>query len=145
MAKVKIGTESFNETKDEKTSEVSRFKIGDYNTVCGTRFHSPSDATSACLLTKNNDFRALFEFDVYKGKINKADATLHEDVFKELTPADDETKKEIADLQEFMKAEKLDRVTLTVHQTKEEREKIKGILDDVSEGLFKVFGTVGGA
>lgn len=113
-------------------AENEEFKIGEYTAKCRTEYFSPSDATANCDVTKGNDFRAKFEFEVFKGKVEKADAIMSKEIFDELKADDDQSAKEIADIKDFMKANKLDKVTLTVLESEEKTQKAKKLWSDVA-------------
>jgi hypothetical protein len=111
------------------------FNIGDYVAKCDTNYASPSFAKSECMVTKGTDFRAMFEFEVDAGEVKKADATMDRKIFDELQGDDDQSKKEIADIKDFMDARKLDKVTLTVMETESDIKKKK----QVWSGVDKMF------
>lgn len=115
--------------------EQEEFKIGDYTAKCKTEYHSPSDAQATCDVTKGGDFRAKFDFEVFRGKVEKADAIMDRKIFEELEPDDEQSKKEIADIKDFMDANKLDRVTLTVLENEAKIQKAKKVWSGVADKI----------
>lgn len=117
-----------------------KFNIGDYLAQCKTDYASPSFAKSNCLVTKSGDFRAQFDFHVERGEVLKADATMSRKIFDELDGDDEQSKKEIADLKDFMDKRKLDKVTLTVMESAKDIKEAEDIWSDVAKKFETVRG-----
>jgi hypothetical protein len=118
--------------------EDPEFELGDkYKVACRSEYHSTADSASACIAaTKDSkqELRAVFEFEVYKGEVLKAEVNLHKALVGttmdkdgktngEIQPeSDGETRKNIREIQEVMKAKKSDWQVVSVIPIKEYEE-----------------------
>lgn len=112
--------------------EKEEFKIGDYTAKCTTDYASPSFAKAQCKVTKDGEPRAQFDFEVDRGKVLKADALMQRATLDELKADDSDSEKEIADIKDFMDANKLKEVTLTVLESEEKIKKSGKVWGDVA-------------
>ena len=130
--------------------EKEAFNIGDYQAACTTNYNSPSDAVAKCNVVKGGtideskktvsggEFRALFEFEVERGKVEKADATFARPIFNELKGDGQESVDKIKDLTHLMDANNRDKITLTVlEESDAQKAKMKKLWADVAARRIK--------
>lgn len=103
--------------------EEKEFELGDkYTVACRSAYYSPADSKSTCIVATKagHEPRAIFDFEVYKGKVEKAEVALNRALIGttidkdgktngELQPEhNSETIKNIKEIQDFMKLKKSD-------------------------------------